>query len=90
MSALPPYKESLKLHSAQANYVAKMWRLFLQGNIQDPKFRGYGWEWIHNPFMDNIFLDPLLVKDDYESGSKQRKEWWFLDLNTRIFKVVFT
>ena len=80
MSALPPCKETLKLHSARENYVAKMWRLSLQSNTDAPNFNGYGWdsegtiEWVHNPFpndVDDIFFELLLDEDDYESG------WWF-------------
>ena len=79
MSALPPCKEILKLHSAPANYVGKIWRLSLQSNIDAPNFSGYGWdsertiEWVHNPFpngMDDIFFNPLFDEDDYESGSE--------------------
>ena len=43
MSALPSRKETLKLHSAQTNYVAKMWRSSLQSNTDAPNFSGYGW-----------------------------------------------
>ena len=79
MSALPPCKETLKLHSVRANYVAKMWRLSLQSNINAPSFSVYGWdsvgtiEWVHNSFLDDmedIIFDLLLNEDDFESGSE--------------------
>ena len=42
MSALPPCKETLKLHSARENYVAKMCRSSLESNIDASNFSGYG------------------------------------------------
>ena len=79
MSALPPCKETLKLHSVQANYVPKIWRSPLQNNINAPSFSGYGWdsegmiEWVHSPFpndMDDIFFDPLFDEDDCKFDSE--------------------
>ena len=79
MSALPPCKETLKLHIVQVNYVAKMWRLSLQTNINAPNFSGYGWdskgliEWVHKSFpnnMEDIFFDTLFGEDNFESGSE--------------------
>ena len=42
MSALPPCKETLKLHNARENYVAKMCRSSLESNIDASNFSGYG------------------------------------------------
>ena len=79
MSALPPCKETLNLHSVRANYVAKIWRLSLQSNINAPSFSGYGWdsegttEWVNNSFLDDmedIFFNLLFDEDDFESGSE--------------------
>ena len=42
MSALPPCKETLKLHNARENYVAKMWRSSLESNVDASNFSGYG------------------------------------------------
>ena len=79
MSALPPWKETLKLHSVRANFIAKMQRSSLQSNINAPNFSSYGWdsegtmEWVHNIFpnnMEDIFFDPLFDGDDFEPGSE--------------------
>ena len=78
MSPLSPCKETLKLHSVWANFVAKMWRSSLQSNINAPNFSGYGWdsegtiESVHNPFPNDmdIFFDPLFDEDNYESGKE--------------------
>ena len=76
---LTPWKETLKLHSVQANFVSKMQRLSLQSNINAPNFSSYGWdsegtmEWVHNIFpnnMEDIFFDPLFDGDDFEPGSE--------------------
>ena len=60
MSALTLCKETLKLHSAQANYVAKIWKMSLQSNTDAPYFR-----WVNSPFpnnMDDIFWILYLMR----------------------------
>ena len=80
MSALSPCKETLKLHSAPENYVAKNVEIvFAKQYGCAPNFSGCSWdskstiEWVHNPFpsnMDDIFFDTLFDEDNCESGSK--------------------
>ena len=79
MPALAPCKETLKLHSVRANFVAKMKRSSLQSNINARNFSSYGWdaegtiEWVHNLFpndMEDIFFDPFFDGDDFKPGSE--------------------
>ena len=71
MSALTLCKETLKLHSAQANYVAKIWKMSLQSNTDAPYFSVYCCdsegtiEWVNSPFpnnMDDIFWILYLMR----------------------------
>ena len=78
MPALSPCKETLKLHSARENYVAKNVEIvFAKQYGCAPSFSGRSLdsegtiEWVHNPFPSNmnaIFFDTLFDEDDCESG----------------------
>ena len=80
---LPPCKETLKLNIAQANHVAKMWRLSWQSNTDLFNYSGCGCGqdfgvtigWIHNPFPSKVyvFFDPVFGEDDYESRNECEK-----------------
>ena len=44
LSALPPRRNVLRIHSERANFVAKIWRSSLKNKIDEESFVNHGWD----------------------------------------------
>ena len=78
LSALPPCRNVLRIHSERANFVAKVWRSSLKNKIDEESFANHGWDeygdirWINQVFPDEIsgvFFDNLYDDEKYDFGS---------------------
>lgn len=60
LSLIPPCTKSLKLHSARANYVARMWRHASSPKLELESPTLHGWDtdlslkWVEQPYPDDI------------------------------------
>ena len=68
LSLLPPCYESLVLQSERCNYVAKIWRSYLKGDMQHKDISNHGWtvdgeiDWVKESFPDDI--QAILVNEN--------------------------
>ena len=60
LSLLPPYQQTLRLHSLRCNFVAKIWKNSDVCTLQEPQITNHGWtlereiQWIDKAFPDDI------------------------------------
>ena len=71
LSSLPPCRESLVLQSERCNYVTKIWRSCLKGDMQHEDISNHGWtvdgeiDWVKESFSDDILA--ILVNENRET-----------------------
>ena len=72
LSLLPPCRESLVLQSEKCNYVAKIWRSCLMGDMQHEDISNHGWtvdgeiDWVKESFPDDI--QGILVNENRDNN----------------------
>ena len=71
LSLLPPCRESLVLQSERCNYLAKIWRSCLKGDMQHKDISNHGWtvdgeiDWVKESFPDDI--QAILVNENRDN-----------------------
>ena len=70
LSVMPPCRSVLRLHTHRANYVAKIWKLTMENQVNCPDITQHGWnedgriKWIENVFPEDI--EEVLLHENFE------------------------
>ena len=77
---LPPCQQPLQLHCKRSNYVAKVWRSYLEAEIHFADIRQSGWSsdakitWILDTFPEQVELI-LTGEDDSDTDTDSENEY---------------
>ena len=67
LSALPPCRNVLRIHSERANFFTKVWRSALKNKINEESFTIHGWVEYSN--ISGVFFSKLFDDEQYDFGS---------------------